>query len=54
MKEIKKIESQTREKYEPMEIEVVKVTSQGILCASGGGLKGAFGSMSRTSGSWSN
>lgn len=36
MKEIKTNESQAREKYEPMEIEVVKVTPQGILCQSSG------------------
>lgn len=36
MKDIEKNESQTREKYEPMEIEVVKVTPQGVLCQSGG------------------
>ena len=32
----KKDKIQAREKYEPMEIEVVKVTPQGILCQSGG------------------
>lgn len=37
MKEIKKIESQAREKYEPMEIKVMTVTPQGVLCQSGGG-----------------
>ena len=54
MKEIEKNESQAREKYEPMEIKVMKVTPQGVLCQSGGGggLKGMLGSMSRTGGSW--
>lgn len=37
MKDIEKNESQAREKYEPMEIKVMKVTPQGVLCQSGGG-----------------
>ena len=37
MKDIEKNESQAREKYEPMEIKVLTVTPQGVLCASGGG-----------------
>ena len=37
MKDFEKTESQAREKYEPMEIKVLTVTPQGVLCQSGGG-----------------
>lgn len=35
MKEIEKNESQARQEYEPMEIKVMTVTPQGVLCQSG-------------------
>lgn len=47
MKEIEKNESQAREKYEPMEIKVLTVTPQGVLCQSGGGSTGGLQSYNR-------
>ena len=43
MKDFEKTESQAREKYEPMEIKVLTVTPQGVLCQSGGGSFGGGG-----------
>ena len=38
MKEIKTTKkAETREAYEPVKVEVLKVVTQGILCASGDG-----------------
>lgn len=37
MKETNTIDSTARQEYEPMEIKVMTVTPQGVLCGSGGG-----------------
>lgn len=34
MKEIKNIDSQARQAYEPVKIEVMQITPQGVLCQS--------------------
>ena len=37
MKETNTTDSQVRQEYEPMEVKVMTVTPQGVLCGSGGG-----------------
>ena len=36
MNEVKNIDAQVRQEYEPVSVRVVKVTPQGVLCQSGG------------------
>lgn len=37
MKETNTTDSTARQEYEPMEVKVMTVTPQGVLCGSGGG-----------------
>ena len=36
MKEVKNNDTQFRQEYEPVNVRVMKVTPQGVLCQSGG------------------
>ena len=37
MKEVRNINNEPRQEYEPVQVKLTKVTPQGILCQSGGG-----------------